>query len=139
MSKERELLEEIIAGDEGGDFYLTENMFMKIRDLLAKPEQEPVATKLETPQFQSFRVSFEDAKKKLEELPTGTKIYTSPPITQREEYQRGYAQAERDLKRESLSDDEIRVIINQLPTGVDLDTGIEFCRIIEKEVTRNRG
>ena len=31
-----------------------------------------------------------------------------------------------------LSLEDIRVIINQLPTEVDLDTGIEFCRIIEK-------
>jgi len=30
-----------------------------------------------------------------------------PPMTQREMYQRGYAAAERNLKREPLSDDEI--------------------------------
>ena len=35
-------------------------------------------------------------------------------------------------EEEPLSLEDIRVIINQLPTGVDLDTGIEFCRIIEK-------
>jgi len=35
-------------------------------------------------------------------------------------------------EREPISDEEIRVIINQLPKSVDLDTGIEFCRIIEK-------
>ncbi len=35
-------------------------------------------------------------------------------------------------KCEPLSDEDIRVIINQLPTEVDLETGIEFCRIIEK-------
>jgi murein L,D-transpeptidase YafK len=55
-----------------------------------------------------------------------------PTMTQREAYQRGYTQAELNLKREPLSDEDIRVIINQLPTGVDLDTGIELCRIIEK-------
>ena len=33
---------------------------------------------------------------------------------------------------EPLSEDEIRTIVNQLPTEVHLDTGIEFCRIIEK-------
>ena len=33
---------------------------------------------------------------------------------------------------EPLSEDDIRTIVNQLPTEVDLDTGIEFCRIIEK-------
>jgi hypothetical protein len=31
-----------------------------------------------------------------------------PTVTQREAYQRGYAQAERDLKREPLSEDEIK-------------------------------
>ena len=41
---------------------------------------EPVATKLETPQFQSFRVSLEDAKR-LEALPTGTKLYLAPQPT----------------------------------------------------------
>jgi hypothetical protein len=39
-------------------------------------------------------------------------------------------------KREPLSDDAIRAIVNQLPTDVDLDTGIEFCRIIEKHWSR---
>jgi hypothetical protein len=33
---------------------------------------------------------------------------------------------------EPLSYCAIRAIVNQLPTEVDLDTGIEFCRIIEK-------
>jgi len=31
-----------------------------------------------------------------------------------------------------LSLEDIRAIINQLPTEVDLDAGIEFCRIIER-------
>jgi hypothetical protein len=43
-----------------------------------------------------------------------TPVYTAPPkrepsITSREMYQRGYAAAERDLKREPLSDDEVIV------------------------------
>lgn len=33
---------------------------------------------------------------------------------------------------EPLSKEAIRAIVNQLPTEVDLDTGIEFCKIIEK-------
>ena len=91
-----------------------------------------MATKLETPQFQSFRVSFEDAKK-LEELPVGTKIYTSPPkpkpsMTGREMYQRGYAAAERDLKREPLSDEAIcEVLLKKEWLGF-----VELVRIIEK-------
>ena len=87
MSKERELLRRISSHSEAR---IPTHFIYELQELLAQPEQEAVATKLEAPQFQSFRVSFEDAKK-LEELPTGTKIYTSPPITQREEYQRGYA------------------------------------------------
>ena len=51
-------------------------------------EQEPVATKLESHQFTAFHVSADDFKK-LQKLPTGTKIYTAPP------------------KREALSDTEI--------------------------------
>ena len=35
-------------------------------------------------------------------------------------------------KREPLSYEDVRAIVNQLPTEVDLDTGIEFCKIIEK-------
>jgi len=44
---------------------------------LAKPEQEPVCTKIETNQFQSFQVSNQDAEK-LKSLPVGTKLYTAP-------------------------------------------------------------
>ena len=47
-------------------------------------------------------------------------------------YKKGYAQAKIDLKPEPLSKEAIRAIVNQLPTEVDLDTGIEFCKIIEK-------
>ena len=41
-------------------------------------QQEPVATKLETQQFNCFHVSAEDFSK-LAALPVGTKLYTSPP------------------------------------------------------------
>ena len=41
-------------------------------------QQEPVATKLETQQFNCFHVSAEDFKK-LATLPVGTKLYTSQP------------------------------------------------------------
>jgi hypothetical protein len=78
MSKERELLKRAMVEDDDGDWFIGHTLYKEIQELLAQPEQDqPVATKLETPQFQSFRVSFEDAKK-LEALPVGTKIYTSP-------------------------------------------------------------
>ena len=47
-------------------------------DLIAPVQQEPVATKLETQQFNCFHVSAEDFSK-LAALPVGTKLYTSPP------------------------------------------------------------
>lgn len=47
-----------------------------LRDALAEINaQAPVATKLETKQFDCFHVSAEDAKR-LQELPVGTKLYT---------------------------------------------------------------
>ena len=47
------------------------------------PVQEPVATKLETQQFNCFHVSAEDFQR-LKELPVGTKLYTDPPAAQRQ-------------------------------------------------------
>jgi hypothetical protein len=44
----------------------------------AAPVQEPVATKLETQQFNCFHVSAEDFQR-LKALPVGTKLYTTPP------------------------------------------------------------
>lgn len=44
-------------------------------------DAEPVATKLETQQFNCFHVSCDDAKR-LRELPVGTKLYTRPPAQQ---------------------------------------------------------
>ena len=63
-----------------------------------------------------------------------TPVYTAPPkrepsITSREMYQRGYAAAERDLKREPLSDEKINAI--DLPEKQI--TIRELVRIIEKE------
>jgi hypothetical protein len=42
------------------------------------PVQEPVATKLETQQFNCFHVSAEDFQR-LKALPVGAKLYTTPP------------------------------------------------------------
>jgi len=50
-----------------------------------------------------------------------------PQITQREEYQRGYAQAERDLKREPLSVDKI-LTLSKCHTD-----RLNFARAIENE------
>ena len=83
----------------------------EIQELLAQPEQEeaPVATKLEGHQFTAFHVSEGDFKK-LQKLPTGTKIYTAPP------------------KREHLSDEAIcEILLKKEWRGF-----VELVRIIEK-------
>jgi hypothetical protein len=48
-------------------------------------------------------------------------------VTQREAYQRGYAQAERDLKRKPLSEGMICLIYD------DTEHSVAFARAIEKE------
>ena len=80
---------------------------------LNQPEQEeaPVATKLEGHQFTAFHVSEGDFKK-LQKLPTGTKIYTAPP------------------KREPLSEKEIREG-NQSMLNVTRETFIKGVRFAE--------
>ena len=104
MSKERELLERVLTSEL---WSVQEELQAEIKELLAQPEQEeqqPVATKLESHPFNAFHVSSGDFKE-LQKLPIGTKLYSEPPITSREMYQRGYAAAERYLKREPLSID----------------------------------
>ena len=71
-------------------------------------EQEPVATKLESHQFTAFHVSADDFKK-LQKLPTGTKIYTSPP--------------KREQELETLVKDFFE---NYLDTWEESDSGREF-------------
>ena len=51
---------------------------IELRQALAQPEQEPVCTKIEGNQFETFKVRYEDAIK-LKDLPVGTKLYTAPP------------------------------------------------------------
>ena len=86
-------------------------------DSLQLDEQEPVAWLYTERQFGLdwwvSRVSI-DKPKEAEYRIDITPLYTSPQ------------------KREPLSKEAIRAIVNQLPTEVDLDTGIEFCKIIEK-------
>ena len=45
---------------------------------IKQPKQEPVCTKIEGNQFETFKVRYEDAVK-LKDLPVGTKLYTAPP------------------------------------------------------------
>ena len=123
MSKERELLALILS--YAGNKYLTvdefemmaqiEETFKEIQELLAQPEQEeaPVATKLEGHQFTAFHVSADDFKK-LQKLPTGTKIYTAPP------------------KREPLSDEAIAKLWGESYSGTTQRVR-NFARAIEQQ------
>ena len=115
MSKEREMLKKILA--TGG---LNNELSCEIEELLAQPEHipdvgnmvEPVAWMYEWvneigQHVKSVVYNFYDDANLIP-------LYTSPQVP------------------EPLSDEAIRAIVNQLPTEVNLDTGIEFCKIIEK-------
>ena len=43
MSRERELLEEVISGDNRGDFFVSHDLYKEVHEFLAQPEQEPIA------------------------------------------------------------------------------------------------
>ena len=43
MSRERELLERVISGDDAGDFFIGYKLYKDIETFLDQPEQEPVA------------------------------------------------------------------------------------------------
>lgn len=83
----------------------------------AHPQQEPVATKLETQQFNCFHVSAEDFQK-LKELPVGTKLYTSTPA-----------------QHKPLTDEEIMAIGKQLGLkcrlGGNPNIDFDYARAIE--------
>jgi hypothetical protein len=98
MSAERDLLNKALAvllelkdcSDSWCEYYVPIGIHYRIdeaiQELLAQPEQtekEPFK-----PDWVNYRQGVEDAKR--------------DPMTQREAYQRGYAQAEHDLKREPL-------------------------------------
>ena len=72
MSIERELLKRVIFGDDDGDFFISHRLYKDIETFLAQPEQEP------------------------------TTRHALDSYWNQEAYQRGYAQAELDLKREPL-------------------------------------
>ncbi len=40
MSKERELLQRVIAGDDDGDFFISHRLYKDIETFLAQPEQD---------------------------------------------------------------------------------------------------
>ena len=106
MSKERELLNKAIEmiqivplmasiGHAAPDF--GSELILEIQELLAQPEQDLEVLKKDWVNF-----GYEAGRK--------SALSKQEPLTPRqglEEYKRGYAQAELDLKREPLSDEEI--------------------------------
>ena len=105
MSKEREII--LKAANILSDFKEFEQFASTIYKILAQPEQEPVA-------WRTYRVVTDDWQYHI--FPYGLDLtcqplYLAPPkrepsASAREMYQRGYAKAELDLKREPLSDEE---------------------------------
>jgi hypothetical protein len=122
MSKERELLARVLTSEL---WSVQEELQSEIKELLAEPEQapEPVAWMYEFTGDLDVRLErtgrvilLLEKQDWVESCTTGSYVesplYTSPPkrepsMTGREMYQRGYAAAERDLKRKPLSDAEL--------------------------------
>lgn len=120
MSKERELLQASLGflyprrWVEPEEQQVLDIITRDIEELLAQPEQEPDLWVV-TNTWGVNEYLWSEPREQVYENYKVTRFYRLPPPT-----------------REPLSDEDIRVIINQLPTGVDLDTGIELCRIIDK-------
>jgi hypothetical protein len=123
MSKERELLKKAL------DFMLDAGanlnpLFKEINDnLLAQPEQEPVAWMQD-----DIELYVQESKDTIRGYVIP--LYTSPPkpLTPREaltEYKKGYARAELDLKREPLSED---VIWDNMPENPMECSALAFVR-----------
>jgi|GEM_PF-2309798 len=120
-SPERELLQECYFFIDNKVTVSSKRLLDRIDKLLAQPEQEPVAWMYEeatsfnkdgyfSEWLPCFYLEKADEDKSLR---NETPLYASPqkrepPQTAREMYQRGYAAAERDLKRKPLSAEEIK-------------------------------
>lgn len=126
MSRERELLNKAIEmiqivplmasiGHAAPDF--GSELILEIQELLAQPEQEqePVAWQLVANFITDgdiLQYTYSKPRDELYEYYRVTPLYTSPPtregLTPREgltEYKKGYAQAELDLKRQPLTNE----------------------------------
>ena len=134
MSKERELLKKLRYAT-----HLEDDLRKELEELLAQPEtkQEPVAWHYIYDDGERTPTTYITQSMPLGKNYTVTPLYVAPqnleqppPITPRqglEEYKRGYAQAELDLKREPLSESRIAAIWN------DSDkTDVAITRAIEK-------
>jgi hypothetical protein len=144
MSKERELLKRFMTELKTEEDVVS--LFNDIKECLAQPEQteqEPVAWITEW--VQRYRhndtpiidraVSFTKGDAPAVPNPNYIPLYTAPPkresLTPRqglEEYKKGYARAEIDLKREPLSETAVcEILIKKEWRGF-----VDLVRIIEK-------
>jgi len=111
MSKERELLQRCLDEFEYKGVACNE-LCIDINKLLAQPEQDPVAWKVIDKTNGEYMFSRVKPMERSYKYDVVIPLYTAPPkreppMTQREAYQRGYAQAEMDLKRKRITDEEI--------------------------------
>ena len=118
MSKERELIKDmkilLECTDMGSLQRNADVLIGRAIELLAQPEQEqePVAWKVIDKTNGEFMFSRIKPMERSYKYDVVIPLYTAPPkreppMTQREAYQRGYAQAEMDLKRKRITDEEI--------------------------------
>ena len=118
MSKERELLERVISGDDDGDFFISHRLYIDIETFLAQPEQEPDAWIIEW--VQRYRhndtpimgrdLSFTKGDAPAVPNPNYTPLYLAPP------------------KRGPLSDEAVcEILVKKEWKGF-----VDLVRIIEK-------
>jgi hypothetical protein len=100
------------------------DLYWDIQTALDQPEQEPVAWRWKKTSGWAYQENSNNGGEPLYLAPPKRE----PPMTAREMYQRGYAKAERDLKREPLSEDAIcEVLLKKEWKGF-----VDLVRIIEK-------
>ena len=117
MSIERDLLSRCAVTLKARD--ICPLLLTEISELLAQPEQDLEVLKKDWVNF-----GYEAGRK--------SALSKQEPLTPRqglEEYKRGYAQAELDLKREPLSDEEIHAYLSLMEPPFLWDEG--FCSGIE--------
>ena len=140
MNKEKELLKRVLTSEL---WSVQEQLQVEIKELLAQPafEQKPVAWIYQSKGFRGHQVLIKEKQDMAAELWVESPLYLAPPkreppITSREMYQRGYAAAERELKRQPLSEGELNSLYyqatNQTLREQDTRLAFGFARAIEK-------
>ena len=135
MSKERQLLKRIVESHYHGSSQLIVGLKFEIEEILAQPEPEPTTDKQTSVSMAVMTngVSVSNVYDAYEAGRASVMVESEPEtLTPRqglEEYKKGYAQAEQDLKREPLSDEDIcEILLKKEWKGF-----VELTRQIEKE------